>query len=80
MQQLLLSIGFSNKHVSMAAIVYSNRGMVFSVQSMPRNYKQDSWINELLVKQSPASKNVSTEAEGIVGIRHQATTSEDIAN
>jgi hypothetical protein len=27
-----------------------------------------------------AGKNVSTEAEDIVGIRHQATTGEDIAN
>jgi hypothetical protein len=32
------------------------------------------------VRQSPAGKNVSTEAEDIVGIRHQATTGEDIAN
>jgi hypothetical protein len=32
------------------------------------------------VRQSPAGKNVSTEAEDIAGIRHQATTGEDIAN
>jgi hypothetical protein len=32
------------------------------------------------VRQSTAGKNVSTEAENIVGIRHQATTDEDIAN
>jgi hypothetical protein len=30
------------------------------------------------VRQSPASKNVSTEAEDIVGVRHQATTGEEI--
>jgi hypothetical protein len=30
--------------------------------------------------QSPAGKNVSTETEDIVGIRHQATTGEDIAD
>jgi hypothetical protein len=29
------------------------------------------------VRQSPAGKNVSMEAEDIVGIRHQATTGED---
>jgi hypothetical protein len=29
------------------------------------------------VRQSAAGKNVSMEAEDIVGIRHQATTSED---
>jgi hypothetical protein len=80
MQQLLRSNGFSNKHVSMAAIGYSNRRMVFSVQSVQRYYKQNSWSNELLVRQSPAGKNVSTEAEGIVGICHQATTGEDLAN
>jgi hypothetical protein len=38
----------------------------------------DSWSDELIVRQSPAGKNVSTEAEEIVGIRHQATTGEDI--
>jgi hypothetical protein len=27
----------------------------------------DSWSNELVVRQLPAGKNVSTEAEGIVG-------------
>jgi hypothetical protein len=32
------------------------------------------------VGRSPAAKNVSTEAEGIVGIRHQATTGEDTAD
>jgi hypothetical protein len=31
------------------------------------------------VVQSPAGKNMSTEAENIVGIRHQATT-EDMAD
>jgi hypothetical protein len=29
------------------------------------------------VRQSPAHKNVNTEAEDIVGIRHRATTGED---
>jgi hypothetical protein len=54
--------------------------MVFSVRSVPRCYKQDSWGNELLVRQLPASKNERMEAEDIVGIRHQATTGEDIAD
>jgi hypothetical protein len=40
-------------------------------------YKQDSWSNELAVGQSLASKNVSTETEDIVEIRHQASTAED---
>jgi hypothetical protein len=35
---------------------------------------------ETVLRQSPAGKDMSTEAEGIVGIRHQATTGEDIAN
>jgi hypothetical protein len=39
-----------------------------------------SWNNELVVGQSPAGKNVSTEAEGTVGICHQATTGEDTAD
>jgi hypothetical protein len=39
----------------------------------------DSSSNELVVRQSPADKNVSTEAEDIVEIRHQATTGEDTA-
>jgi hypothetical protein len=40
----------------------------------------DSWNNVLVVRQSPAGKDVSTEAEDIVGIRYQATTDEDITN
>jgi hypothetical protein len=54
--------------------------MVFSVRSLPRCYKQDSWSNELIVRHSPAGKNMNTEAEDIVGIRHHASTSETIAN
>jgi hypothetical protein len=45
---------------------------------MPKCYKQDTWSYELVERQSPADKNVSTEAEYIVGIRHQATTGEDM--
>jgi hypothetical protein len=44
---------------------------------LPRCYKQDRWTNELVVRQSPTSNNVSMEAEDIVGIRHQVTTGED---
>jgi hypothetical protein len=44
--------------------------MVSSVQSVPRCYKHDSWNNDLVEGQSPAGKNMSTEAEDIVGIRH----------
>jgi hypothetical protein len=36
--------------------------------------------DELVVGRSPAGKNVSTEAEDIVEIRHQATTGADIAD
>jgi hypothetical protein len=48
--------------------------MVFPVRSVPRCYRKDSWSNELLVGQSPACKNVGTEAEDIDEIRHQAMT------
>jgi hypothetical protein len=34
-------------------------------------------LEQLVAGQSPAGKNVSTEAEDIVGIRHQAKTGED---
>jgi hypothetical protein len=37
----------------------------------------DSWSNELVVRETPAGKNVNTEAEDMVRIRHQATTGED---
>jgi hypothetical protein len=52
---------------------------VFSVQSFLICYKQDSWSNELAVRQSPAGKNVSMEAEDIVVICRQVTTGQDIA-
>jgi hypothetical protein len=44
------------------------------------SYKQDSWGNELVVEESRTGKNISTEAEDFVGIRHHATTGEDIAD
>jgi hypothetical protein len=50
---------------------------VFSVRSVPICNKRDSWSNELVVRQSPAGKNVRPEAGDIVEIRHQATTGED---
>jgi hypothetical protein len=53
---------------------------VFSVRFMLRYYKQDNWSNELVVEQSPTGKNVRTEAEDVVRIRHQATAGEDIAD
>jgi hypothetical protein len=40
----------------------------------------DRRSNELVVRQSPAGKDVSTEAEDIVGICDQAMTGKDIAN
>jgi hypothetical protein len=49
---------------------------VFSVRSVPRYYKQDSWNSELVVRQSAAIKNMGTEAEDIVGIGHRTTTDE----
>jgi hypothetical protein len=51
----------------------SNRITVFSVRSVPTCYK-DNLSNELVVRQSPAGKNVDKEAEDIVGIRRKATT------
>jgi hypothetical protein len=44
-----------------------NKEMVFSVRSMLRCYKQDSWNNELVVGQLPTGKNVNREAEDTVG-------------
>jgi hypothetical protein len=55
----------------------NNRTTVCSARSVPRYYKQDNWSDELVVGQSPAYKNVSTEAENIVRIRHQAMTDEE---
>jgi hypothetical protein len=55
----------------------SNRGKVFSVWPAWRCYKQGNWSNELVVRQLPTGKDVSTEAEGVVGICHQAMTGED---
>jgi hypothetical protein len=54
--------------------------MVFSVWSTRRCYKQDSWGNELVVGQLLAGEKVSTEAEDIAEIRHQALTGEDTAH
>jgi hypothetical protein len=47
---------------------------VFSVRSVPRCYKQDSWRNDLVERQSPPDKNMSSEAEDGVGILQEATT------
>jgi hypothetical protein len=58
----------------------TNGRTVFSVCFVPRCYKQDNWSNEYVVGQSSAGKNLSTEAEDIVGIRRQATTGEDTAD
>jgi hypothetical protein len=53
---------------------------VFSVRSVPRCYKQTGWNNKLVVRYSPAGKNVSLEEENIVGIRNQATSRKGIAD
>jgi hypothetical protein len=58
----------------------SNKGTVFSVRPVQRCCKQDNWSNQFVEGQSPAGKNGRTEAEDIVGIRHQATTGKDIAD
>jgi hypothetical protein len=58
----------------------SNRGTAFFVRSVPICYKQDNCSVELVAGESPASKNVCTEAEDIVGIRHQAKMGEDTAD
>jgi hypothetical protein len=36
-----------------------------------------SWSSELVLRQSPACKNVIMEAKNTVELRHQATTGED---
>jgi hypothetical protein len=53
---------------------------MFSVTSVPRYYKHDRRCNELVLGQSPGGENMSTEAEDIVGIRHEATTGEGIGD
>jgi hypothetical protein len=40
--------------------------------------RADSWSNELVVRETPAAKDVSTEAEDTVENRYQVTTREDI--
>jgi hypothetical protein len=50
------------------------------MRSAPKSYKQYNRSNELAVRQSPAGKNISMEAENIVGIRHQATMCGDTAD
>jgi hypothetical protein len=55
----------------------SNRGMVFTVWPVRTCYEQGSWNSELVILQTPASKNVSMEIENIGGIHHPATTGED---
>jgi hypothetical protein len=42
--------------------------------------RAESWSNELGERQSPVGKEVSAEAEDIVGIRYQATTGEDVVS
>jgi hypothetical protein len=44
-----------------------------------RTLRVDSWSTELVVRESPVGKNVTTEVGDIVGIRHQATTGEHTA-
>jgi hypothetical protein len=58
----------------------SNGGTVFSLWSVPGCYKQDSWSNEWVMRQSPVGGNMSMEAEDSVGIHHQAMTGEDTAD
>jgi hypothetical protein len=55
------------------------RAEMLSAGQFVSQLRVNSWVNEF-VRQSPAAKNVSTEAEGIVGIRNQATAGEDITN
>jgi hypothetical protein len=39
-------------------------GDMFSMMSVPRCFKQEKYRVQLVVRQSPASKDVNTEAEG----------------
>jgi hypothetical protein len=41
--------------------------------------KVDSWNNELVVRQSAAGNNMSTEIKDITEDRHQATTGKNTA-
>jgi hypothetical protein len=87
-QRPLLSNGFENKHVWMDTIEKRKKEWRFLcgpcrdfiIRTVSEGQlRADSLRNELAVRQSPAGKNVSTEAEDIVGIRDQATASEDTA-
>jgi hypothetical protein len=46
----------------------------------PSAWKLVTWSSELVVGQLAAGKNISTEAEDIVGIRYEPTTGEDTAD
>jgi hypothetical protein len=43
----------------------------------PPAWESVSWSSELVLRQSTAGKNVSTEAEDFVGVRREATTGEE---
>jgi hypothetical protein len=61
---------------------YYRKGLVENISSSlaPRLTKVTLTLNELVVGQPPAGKNLSTEEEDIVRIRHQATAGEDKAD
>jgi hypothetical protein len=59
--------------------MYIKCNRMLRYRTVPRCYKQDSWSNESVARQSSAGKNVNIESKNIVGIHHQVT-GEDTAN
>jgi hypothetical protein len=63
-------IGDCRSAVARQRAANNNRRMVISAQSAKQQLnsnKGDNWSNELVVKQLSAGKNVSIEAEDVVG-------------
>jgi hypothetical protein len=52
----------------MNGVFYTVHADIYISKSV--SVESDSWSNKLVVRQSPAGKNVSTEAEDIVEIHH----------
>jgi hypothetical protein len=50
--------------------------IVFSTRSVPRCYKQDNFRIQLVVRQSPGSKDVNTEVKGCAAL--EAVTSQQV--
>jgi hypothetical protein len=76
-KQLLLSNGFTKQScLHWENYKQQGHGVICAV----RQFRVDSWGNELVVRQLPVGKKMSSDAEDIVGIRLRATNDEDTAD